>query len=202
MITLSEHSIVISPVGAIDSELLEPIRMGIKRIFRYKTEVIPLLQDVNFALDPKRKQYHSTPILKKLEEAAPVQTIKVIGITSVDLFIPILTHVYGEAQLGGAACIISTHRLAEGLSVAAYKDTYYERVAKEAVHELGHTFKLRHCKDNACIMHYCRSIKDVDMKSEQLCRYCRTLLEDEIRRIGDSSQLIADSLNDEKSFSL
>ncbi|MBW1821725.1 MAG: hypothetical protein JRI92_08155 [Deltaproteobacteria bacterium] len=101
-----------------------------------------------------------------------------------DLFIPILTHVYGEAQLGGTACIISTHRLVEGLSLVADKDTYYGRVVKEAVHELGHTFKLRHCKDNACIMHYCRSIKDVDRKSEQLCRYCKTLLDDEMKRIG------------------
>lgn len=193
MITLPEHSIVISPVGTSDSELFEPISMGIKRIFGYKTEVIPFFKDVSFALDPKRKQYHSTPILEKLEKAAPVRAIKVIGITSVDLFIPILTHVYGEAQIGGAACIISTHRLAEGLFLAADKDTYYKRVAKEAVHELGHTFKLRHCKDNACIMHYCRSIKDVDRKSKQLCRYCKTLLEDEMKRIAVSSELIADS---------
>ena len=184
MITLSEHSIVISPVGDIDSELFEPISIEINRIFSYKTEIIPLLQDVNFAFDPGRKQHHSTPILEKLAKTAPPQAIKVLGITEVDLFIPILTHVYGEAQLGGAACIISTHRLAEGLSIAADKDTYYGRVAKEAVHELGHTFKLRHCKDNACIMHYCRSIKDVDRKSEQLCRYCRTLLEDEMKRIA------------------
>ncbi len=180
-----EHSIVISPVGAVDIELFKPISIEINRIFGYKTEIIPLLQDVSFALDPKRKQHHSTPILEKLGEAAPVQAIKVIGITSVDLFIPILTHVYGEAQIGGAACIISTHRLAEGLSLAADKDTYHGRVAKEAVHELGHTFKLRHCKDNACIMHYCRSIKDVDRKSEQLCRYCKTLLEDEMKRIAE-----------------
>lgn len=193
MITLSEHSIVISPVGDIDSELFEPISIEINRIFSYKTEIIPLLQDVNFAFDPGRKQHHSTSILEKLAEIAPPRAIKVLGITEVDLFIPILTHVYGEAQLGGTACIISTHRLVEGLSLVADKDTYYGRVAKEAVHELGHTFKLRHCKDNACIMHYCRSIKDVDRKSEQLCRYCRTLLEDEIKRIADSSQLIADS---------
>ncbi|MBW1822439.1 MAG: hypothetical protein JRI92_11905, partial [Deltaproteobacteria bacterium] len=104
MITSSEHSIVISPVGNIDSELFEPVSIGIKRIFGYKTEVIPFFKDVSFALDHTRQQYHSTSILKKLEEAAPVQAIKVIGITSVDLFIPILTHVYGEAQIGGAAC--------------------------------------------------------------------------------------------------
>ncbi|MDY6790239.1 MAG: archaemetzincin family Zn-dependent metalloprotease [Thermodesulfobacteriota bacterium] len=190
MITSPEHSIVISPVGTLDNELFETISIQINRIFRYKTEVIPLLQDVNFAFDPKRKQHHSTPILKKLEEVAPVQATKIIGITSVDLFIPILTHVYGEAQIGGTACIISTHRLSEGLSLAADKNSYYQRVAKEAVHELGHTFKLRHCKDSACIMHYCRSIKDVDRKSEQLCRYCKTLLDDEIKRLSDRLPLV------------
>lgn len=146
------------------------------------------MQDVNFAFDPGRKQHHSTSILEKLAEIAPPHAIKVLGITEVDLFIPILTHVYGEAQLGGTACIISTHRLAEGLSIVADKDTYCERVAKEAVHELGHTFKLRHCKDNACIMHYCRSIKDVDRKSEQFCRYCKTLLEDEMKRMMSGMQ--------------
>lgn len=186
MITSSEHRIVISPVGTVNSELFEPISIRINRIFGYKTEVIPSMQDISFALDPKRRQYHSTPILEKLEQAAPVQAIKILGITSVDLFIPILTHVYGEAQIGGAACIISTHRLAEGLFLSTDEDTYYERLGKEAVHELGHTFKLRHCKDNACIMHYCRSIKDVDRKSQQLCRYCKILLEDEMKRINDS----------------
>ncbi len=186
MITLSEHSIVISPVGTVDSELFEPISIRIKRIFGYKTEVIPSLLDISFAIDPQRRQYHSTPILEKLAQAAPLEAIKIIGITSVDLFIPILTYVYGEAQIGGAACIISTHRLAEGLFLSADEDTYYERLGKEAVHELGHTFKLRHCKDDACIMHYCRSIKDVDRKSPQLCRYCKILLEDEMKRIGDN----------------
>lgn len=186
MITPSEHKIVISPIGAVDNELFKPISKEINRIFRYKAETIPLLHDINFALDTSRKQCHSTPILEKLAEIAPSQAIKVLGITEEDLFIPILTHVYGEAQLGGRACIISTHRLTEGLSFSTDKEDYYCRVVKEAAHELGHTFKLRHCKDNACIMHYCRSIEDVDRKSDQLCRYCRTLLEDEMKRLADS----------------
>jgi len=100
----------------------------------------------------------------------------------VDLFIPILTHVYGEAQLGGKACIISTHRLQEGICTNAGFKTYHCRILKEAIHELGHTFNLRHCPDHTCIMHYCRSIRDVDRKLERLCRYCRILLEDEIKR--------------------
>ncbi|MDX2439955.1 MAG: hypothetical protein QNK40_05330, partial [Desulfobacterales bacterium] len=81
MITLSEHSIVISPVGTIDNDLFEPISIELNRIFGYKTEIIPLLQDVAFAFDPGRKQHHSTPILEKLAKKAPHQAIRVLGIT-------------------------------------------------------------------------------------------------------------------------
>ena len=63
-------------------------------------------------------------------------------------------------------------------------DVFQCRVLKEAVHELGHTFSLRHCKEQTCIMHYCRRIKDVDRKSDQLCRYCRILLQDETKRLA------------------
>ena len=102
----------------------------------------------------------------------------------VDLFIPILTHVYGEAQLDGKACIVSTYRLKEGLSLTGSVHIYHDRITKEVIHELGHTFNLRHCPDNFCIMHYCRTVKDVDGKSDQLCRYCKTLLEDEIKKLA------------------
>jgi archaemetzincin len=136
-------------------------------------------------LDTERNQYHSTSILEKLSGSAPSHAIKVLAITRVDLFIPILTYVYGEAQLGGKACIISTYRLDERSSPIGKDVPLYERVAKEAVHELGHTFKLRHCRDQACIMHYCRSVADVDRKTDQFCRYCTTLLNDEMKRLAE-----------------
>jgi len=179
-----EHNIVISPIGDIDTELSKPISREINRIFGYETDVIPLLQDVDFALDQTRDQYHSTLILEKLSSVAPPGVAKVVAITKVDLFIPILTYVYGEAQLGGKACIISTYRLNEGISPISTQKNYQLRVVKEAIHELGHTFKLRHCPDHTCIMHYCRNVKDVDMKSDQLCRYCNVLLEDETKKAG------------------
>ncbi len=180
-----EHIIFISPLGDVDSLVLSRIGREIKRTFGYEIEIDPLLRDVGFALDPDRSQYHSTLILQKLAGIAPPQALKVLAIVDLDLFIPILTHVYGEAQLGGLACIVSTRRLKEKLSPAGNPESFTRRLLKEAVHELGHTFKLRHCKDPACIMHYCRTVKDVDRKSDELCRYCRILLEDEIHRLQE-----------------
>ena len=178
----SEHTVVVSFIGDCGEEIFIPISRGIQRVFGFGVERMPLLPDVDFALDTSRDQYHSTLILDKLAAAAPDGATRVLAITPVDLFIPILTHVYGEAQLGGKACIVSTFRLKEGLSPLSVQATYQIRVVKEAIHELGHTFKLRHCQDPACIMHYCRSIKDVDRKSDQMCRYCRVLVNDEIKR--------------------
>ena len=180
------HSIVISPIGNFDAELADRVEKGISRIFGFPASILPVLENVGFAFDSGRNQYHSTPILEKLESCAPSFALKVIAITDVDLFIPILTHVYGEAQLGGRTCIVSTYRLKDSFLSARINDSYIQRIVKEAIHELGHTFSLRHCREHACIMHYCRTELDVDRKSDQLCRYCRILLEDEIKRLNRS----------------
>jgi len=179
------QKIIISPIENIDAYNYQLLGQEIHRTFGFQTEIKSLLQNVNFAYDLKRDQYHSTAILKKLASTSPSQAIKVVAITNVDLFIPILTHVYGEAQLDGKACIVSIFRLQEGLSITNIEKEFENRIVKEVLHELGHTFNLRHCKDNTCIMHYCRSIKDVDRKSDQLCRYCNILLEDELKKLKE-----------------
>ena len=175
--------IIISPIENIDACNYQLLGQEIHRTFGFQTEIKSLLQNVNFAYTLTRDQYHSTAILEKLASTLPSQAIKVVAITNEDLFIPILTHVYGEAQLAGKACIVSTSRLQEGLSLANIAKEFENRIVKEVLHELGHTFNLRHCNDKVCIMHYCRSIKDVDRKSDQLCRYCKILLEDELKKL-------------------
>ena len=181
-----ENRVVISPAGNFEAELIEAVGKEVERIYAYPTEIIPLLKDVGFAFDPDREQHHSTLILERLAGVAPSRAIKVLAVTTEDLFIPILTHVFGEAQLGGKACIISTYRLKEGLNPISSDETYLSRVVKEAIHELGHTFQLRHCRNNSCLMHYSRTTKDVDLKSTQLCRTCKVLLGDEMKRLAES----------------
>jgi archaemetzincin len=177
------QKIIISPIENIAVCNYQSLGREIHRTFDFKTEIKSLLQDVNFAYDLTRDQYHSTAILEKLASTSPPSATKIVAITHVDLFIPILTHVYGEAQLAGKACIVSTFRLQEGLSITNIEKEFENRVVKEVLHELGHTFNLRHCDDKSCIMHYCRSIKDVDRKTDQLCRYCKILLNDELKKM-------------------
>jgi archaemetzincin len=179
----NQNTILISPIGEFSSELVAAVATEIERAFGYATETATALEDLSFALDQNRQQYHSTLILEQLAARMPDHCIRILAITQVDLFIPILTHVYGEAQLGGAAGIVSTFRLNEGLSAVNITDRFRDRVVKEAIHELGHTFNLRHCPEHTCIMHYCRNEEDVDRKSDELCRYCKVMVEDEIKRL-------------------
>jgi archaemetzincin len=188
-----EHTLVISPIGDLDAggELLESLGKELRKLFGYPTEIRPLIEEKDLWLDPVRKQYHSTPILETLAVISPREAVKVLAITKVDLFIPILTHVYGEAQLGGKACILSTYRFNEEPSHGRSTETFYCRLLKEAVHELGHTFNLRHCTDSTCAMHYCRSVKEVDRKSNRFCRYCTVLLSDEMKKLAKGTPVVS-----------
>ena len=179
-----EHILVISPIGKldVDREFLGQLGEVIQTVFGYPTQIQPLLEEKDLWVDPVRKQCHSTPILDTLAFISPPEAMKILAITKVDLFIPILTHVYGEAQLGGKACILSTYRFSEGTDPTA--DIFRNRLFKEAIHELGHTFNLRHCPDASCVMHYCRGVKEVDRKSNEFCRYCSVLLEDEMKKLA------------------
>ena len=178
-----EAIILISPVGEIPDWINGAVAETVERIFRFRTRVAPLLADLNFAYDEKRDQYFSTAILEALEKKLPPDCVKVLAITREDLFIPILTHVYGEAQLGGRAAVVSISRLMDYPGAGDLKKSR-ERIVKEAAHELGHAFDLRHCEDPRCIMHYCRKLEDVDHKSDQFCRYCKVLLSDAVKALG------------------
>ena len=126
------------------------------------------------AYDARRKQWYSTRILRWLLEAGPGRG-KVLALTDQDLFIPILTFVFGEAQLDGAAAVVSTARLFDP-AAAGDRRVVMERLAKESVHELGHAFGLTHCGTPGCVMGRSASVRDVDLKRGELCPDCRARL--------------------------
>ncbi len=122
------------------------------------------------AWDPRRKQWSTHRILAWLGTVAPPGD-KVLAVTDQDLFIPILTFVFGEAQLGGRSAVVSTARLGEpGLPDPRIA---LERLAKESVHELGHCYGLVHCDSPGCVMGRSSSARDVDKKRGDFCPRCR-----------------------------
>ncbi len=137
--------------------------------------------DVQFELEsfhnPERGQYHSTLLLAQLLKHLPNEEHKIIGVTSVDLFIPVLTFVFGESQLDGNGAIISTFRLRnEYYGLPKDIDQLIERTTKEAMHELGHAFGLVHCPNYECVMNSSTYVEDIDIKQSLLCSDCQNQL--------------------------
>jgi len=121
----------------------------------------------------ERKQYYATLVLAHLLRHQPAETATVIGITEIDLCIPVLTFVFGQAQLDGRGAVVSTHRLHnEYYGLPPDQGALVRRTITEAVHELGHVYGLVHCPDYACVMHASSSIDEVDLKAPSLCGAC------------------------------
>jgi archaemetzincin len=124
--------------------------------------------------DPKRGQYLSTSILKELLYNLSPDAVKAVGIVSFDLFIPVLTFVFGEAQLDGKVAVVSTARLDQSFyGLPANQPLLQRRLIKEIKHELGHTFGLLHCPQKPCVMSLATTVADVDRKSLTFCDVCK-----------------------------
>jgi archaemetzincin len=133
--------------------------------------------DPEEAFDPARGQYDSRTLLALLLERHP-RSARVLGITDVDLFIPALTYVFGEAQLGGRAAVVSCYRLApERYGLPPNEARLQARLTKEAIHELGHTVELLHCSDARCVMASSPAVEGIDLKSSRFCGRCRRQLD-------------------------
>jgi len=134
------------------------------------------------SFEPRRGQHASGKILAWLASRAPDGSRRILGVTDADLFIPILTFVFGEAELRGRAAVVSTARLSDRDGVPAEPSLFAARLAKECVHEVGHTFGLIHCRAPGCAMARSASLRDVDAKTGHLCPECRDHVRDVLRK--------------------
>ncbi|MFB3812828.1 MAG: archaemetzincin family Zn-dependent metalloprotease [Terriglobales bacterium] len=160
-------------IGEIDRRLLEDLRARMGRVFRVSCELLENSLSVEFAFHPERRQYYSSEILARMQAFVGPRSWRVLGVAAVDLYIPILTFVFGEAQLGGRCALVSTHRLRqEFYGLPADRGILGERLLKEAVHELGHTLELTHCDDYGCVMSASHSVEWIDLKEPHLCAVC------------------------------
>jgi archaemetzincin len=132
---------------------------------------------VDFAYDAGRRQYSSIAVLEMTLPLIPDDAAKLLAVTDRDLFVPVLTFLFGQAQLGGRAGVLSFARLRqEFYGFAPNRALFAERAAKEALHETGHMFGLVHCSERSCAMSLATSIRQIDMKQAAFCAPCRARL--------------------------
>lgn len=178
-------------IGGVDTGILDAIRVGL-------SETRP---DIDFRLGaadldpisawrPDRGQYLSTELLHLLDDGVP-EGDRVVGVAAVDLFIPVLTHVYGEALLDRSAAVISLHRLDPAFyGLPPDPARLASRARTEIIHELGHTWGLVHCIAPECVMRSSHAPEEIDLKGPRFCADCRAVLGLEVGHAGDPPSAI------------
>ena len=160
-------------MGAIDDDILQWLRNDLRDYLDLPVKTMGALAIPEGSFLRNRNQHHSTVILKEILAEVPGDALKILGLIDRDLCIPILTFVFGEAQLGGTASLVSLARLRqEFYGLPPEPSLFRERLYKECLHELGHNFGLIHCPTRECVMYLSNTVMDVDRKERTYCRDC------------------------------
>lgn len=165
--------IYVRPIGAVEGDIIAWLLKNIGRFLDVQVKALSVMGLSPSCFEKGRNQYNSTKILGEIIRDVPSDGGKVLGIIDQDISIPILTYVFGEAQLGGPCALVSLTRLRqEFYGLEANREIFFERLRKESFHELGHTFGLSHCGAAVCVMRLSNTIFDVDRKGALYCGDC------------------------------
>jgi len=157
-------------------DMLEKMLGTIGRRFRAEAHLSTHPMDLSPYFDPVRSQYNANEIIQKLNRFHQ-EDGKVLGITELDLFIPVLSYIFGQAYLGGSAALVSGHRLHnQRYGLPEDEGVYAERLMKCMIHELGHAHGLKHCLKPGCVMVATTYVEEMDQKSDTFCYQCQDLL--------------------------
>ena len=171
----------VAPLEPLDEDptgelLLASIRDSLRQGYGIEVERAAPFGEPGFAWDGERSQYNAPLILRRLLDVSANSSTRLLAVTGLDLYIPMLSFVYGQAQLGGKVAVVSMARLRpEYYGLPPDEELLQIRARKEALHEVGHLFGLVHCPDVNCAMALSTGIRQLDRKQPSLCAGCAAL---------------------------
>lgn len=161
--------VVVVPIGDI-SDLLDRICAAVVETLALECQVGDVIPVPDCAHNARRGQYSADAILSVLR--AP-HGERALGVVDQDLYVPELNFVFGLADPNERRALIALPRLREEFyGQRENRALFEERAAKEAVHELGHTFGLKHCANRQCVMSFSNMLADTDYKQQAFCAQC------------------------------
>ena len=168
---MSEISVV--PVNSIDHQLLTRLALCLEERFLASCVVRSSLAIPKSALNSVRKQLFFGSVASKLATANEGREGIVLGITEYDLYKTSHHFIFGGASESHHCAVVSLHRLRpEFYGEPPDENQLFQRLLKEAVHEIGHSMGLKHCYNARCPMYYSNSVFDTDNKFSNFCEAC------------------------------
>lgn len=165
-------------VGNVEPALLDHLCASLPHCVPVACKILPEELDPAPSYHAERQQFHSSEIVGRMQALVRPQDWRLLAVADVDLYIPILKYVFGEAQMGGPCALVSCHRLRqEFYGLPADEQLLKQRLLKEAVHELGHTLELPHCQDYRCAMASAHAVELIDLREATLCDSCWSQVE-------------------------
>lgn len=165
--------ICLLPVAGVAGADLDVIEVFVAARFECGTRRLEPMTAPHGAHDVKRNQHDATAIMRAALPLCPPDATRLLVVTEHDIYIPMLTFIFGQAQVNGPAAVLSLARLRQEFhGLPAQPGLFVERVLKEVLHELGHTFGLVHCGDRRCAMALSINVTNIDMKRGELCETC------------------------------
>lgn len=172
---MEKQSITLISYGQFETDFLLNVADSITNEYHLPVFIEERYIELSNFYDPGRRQYDANKLLKEIDLSSSMESLKIVGLFSVDLFIPILTYIFGQAFLDGRTGIVSVYRLKNELyGIEPDEQRLRERFKKVIIHELGHTFGLKHCHTPSCVMLSSTYMEDIDQKDINLCVKCRS----------------------------
>jgi archaemetzincin len=171
-------------MGRVGEFAVRVVAANIQAMMGIPVDILAPMEIPGEAFQHHRQQYDAGLVIKHLKESVSVEQSRILALLTADLCNPILTYVYGEAEIGGSIAVVSTFRLSQNEDGSpATKERYYERLAKVALHEVAHTFLLYHCEDPRCLMRFSPKVSALDQIVLAFCDRCEFMLRENVFKL-------------------
>jgi archaemetzincin len=170
------HVLYIQPMGVCGKPQLgsEAVRQALSAFYELEIRILPCVALPEAAYYKPRRRYRAERILDFLNRRIPADGWRILGLTATDISTTNgkITDwgILGLGELPGKTSVISSFRCKKKARNTRHAIV---RLAKVAVHEIGHTLGLPHCPTRTCLMEDAvGKVATVD-RERDFCARCR-----------------------------